>query len=123
MIQYDWERVKAQAKGKARNVILIMSAITWPSGMPTKQQKRNNPYYWKDFDGMSFLLEPEKLLVKKYELPIKDIVEYIALASRRSLAEYLLRGAKSLDIRLAPYVPSNNQLLTIINNEVQFKYE
>lgn len=123
MIQYDWDRVKAQAAGSSRNIILIMSAITWPQTLPTRDLKRINPYYWKDFSGLCFLANPERLLTKKYDYPVRDIVEYIALASRRSLADYLLTGNKKLDLRLAPFVPSNNQLLTITNNEVQFKYE
>jgi len=123
MIQFDWKRVKRLAKGDNIEIIKIMSAITWPEVAPTKQQKRLNPYYWKDYDGISFLVEPEKLLIKKYELPVKQIVEYIALASRRSLAEYLLTGDTTLDIRLAPFIPEVNQLLTITNNIVHFKYE
>jgi len=69
------------------------------------------------------LVEPEKLLIKKYELPVKEIVEYIALASRRSLAEYLLTKETTLDIRLAPFIPEKNQLLTITNTAVHFMYE
>ena len=123
MIQFDWSRVKKLSEGNSTEIIKIMSAITWPTGMPTRQQKRLNPYYWKDFDGLSFLLEPEKLLTKKYELPVKEIVEYIALASRRSLAEYLLTKETTLDIRLAPFIPEKNQLLTITNTAVHFMYE
>ena len=123
MIQFDWKRVKKLANGNNIEIIKIMSSITWSEAAPTKQQRRLNPYYWKDFNGISFLAEPEKLLIKKYELPVRDIVEYIALASRRSLAEYLLTGDTTLDIRLAPFIPEQNQLLTITNNIVHFKYE
>lgn len=123
MIQFDWQRVKRLANGSNIELIKVMSAITWPEAAPTRQQKRLNPYYWKDYEGISFLVEPEKLLIKKYELPVKDIVEYIALASKRSLAEYLLTGDTTLDIRLAPFIPETNQLLTISNNAVHFKYE
>lgn len=123
MIQFNWSRVKKLSAGSNTEIIKIMSAITWPTNIPTRQQKRLNPYYWKDFEGLSFLLEPEKLLTKKYEIPVKEIVEYIALASRRSLAEYLLTKDTTLDIRLAPFIPEKNQLLTITKTTVQFKYE
>jgi len=123
MIQYDWNRVKKQADNKSKNIILIISAITWPTNMPSIAQKRINPFLNKDFFGDSFLLYPEKLLEHKYVIPNKEIVEYIALASRRSIAEYSWNGTKTLDIRLAPFIPENNRLITIENSTVHFKYE
>jgi|LakMenEpi03Aug12_release.lakeMendotaPanAssembly.Ray.scaffolds.fasta_scaffold45813_5 hypothetical protein len=123
MILFDWEKVRTQSNGKISAVIQIISAITWPEVLPTRRQIMVNKFYGKDFSGNSFLLNPEDLLNKKYELKPKDIVEYIMLASKRCYADYLITAKTTLDARLVPYTVSGNELLTIANNEIYFKYE
>lgn len=122
MIQFDWSKIRKDSGGTDKGVILAISALTYPTAMPSQRQLWDNPKFYKDYYGISFLLNPEELLSKKYELPNNVLVEYIALASYRSLADYYLTGNKALDIRVAPFIPKNNQLLTI-NNAVHFKYE
>jgi len=123
MILFDWEKIRSDSKGKIGTIIQIISAITWPEVLPTKRQLIVNKFYGKDFSGNSFLLNPESLLNKKYELKAKDIVEYIMLASKRSYADYLITGNRTLNVRLLPYVIASNELITIKNNEIYFKYE
>ncbi|NDD82986.1 hypothetical protein EBZ38_01705 [bacterium] len=123
MILFDWEKIRSDSKGKIGAIIQIISAITWPEVLPTKRQLIVNKFYGKDFSGNSFLLNPESLLNKKYELKAKDIVEYIMLASKRSYADYLITGNRTLNVRLLPYVIASNELITIKNNEIYFKYE
>lgn len=71
---------------------------------------------------MSFLLNPEKLLQER-ALRNSEIVEYITLAARRPLSEYLYSGKTSLDCRLAPFIPTENKLLTTKNSQIYFAYE
>jgi len=121
MILFNWRKVKLIADYKLGSIMLIMHAITWPVLLPTRIQRLNNPYYEHDFSGHSYLLQPEKLLVRK-DIPLKDRVEYISLAARRSYAEYLLSGDTTLDCRLVKR-PTENQLITAKNNRVVFNYE
>ena len=81
---------------------------------------------YKKFPGESFLLEHTEL----FKLPSSydaEVVEYIALASRRNYfdAEYL-HNAK-LSIHYAYDVDLNklklNRLLKIVGKEILFKYE
>ena len=120
MIQYNWDRITRQAKGLDLEILHIMDSIVWGN----TKTNRHTVHFWKDYLGMSFLLEPELLLTKSYTASSREIVEYIELASYRSLAEYLLTGKTTLDFRVIPDSRIiTNQLLTIKNNEVLFKYE
>lgn len=121
MILFDWGKVKRHAKDK-KDVILIISSLTWPYILPTKRQRKLNKFYDMQFDGDSFLINPD-LLLQERSLSNYKIVEYITLASRRSYPEYLYSRKKTLDCRLAPFIPTDNELLTIKNNQIYFAFE
>mgnify|MGYP005666635745 CR=1 FL=1 len=121
MILFDWEKVKRKSKSK-KDMILAISAITWPNELPTKRLKKLNRFYNEQFPGLSFLLNPEALLAERL-LTNYEIVEYITLAARRSFAEYLYSGKTSLDCRSAPFIPTTNQLLTTKNSQIYFAFE
>jgi hypothetical protein len=76
----------------------------------------------KDFTGQSFLLNP-KVLLNDNNSTVEEKVEYIALASKRNLANYLLLGEKKLDCRLVRRIPTENKLLTTSDNAISFAYE
>lgn len=122
MILFDWNKVKSRARGSKKDTILIISSITWPYTLPTKRQRRLNRFYDEEFQGISFLLNAEELLESR-NLSNYKIVEYITLAARRSLADYLYCKEKTLDCRLAPFLPTNNELLTIKNDKIHFAFE
>lgn len=122
MILFDWKKVKRRAKGSKKDIILIISSITWPYILPTKRQLKINKFYNQEFTGISFLLNPEELLDSR-NLQNYEVVEYITLAARRSLAEYWYSRDKTLDCRLAPFVPTNNKLLTVKDNKIHFAFE
>jgi|AntAceMinimDraft_5_1070358.scaffolds.fasta_scaffold00600_23 hypothetical protein len=121
MILFDWHKVKFHADGKASNIMLIMHAITWPYVLPSYRMRKVNPFYDIDFNGHSFLLDPERFLNRR-DVPLTKRVEYVSLASRRCYAEYLLSGEKTLDCRLVKR-PIDNELLTVKTNRVCFAYE
>lgn len=121
MILFDWAKVKRHAKSK-KDIILIISSITWPYDLPTKKQRSLNKFYDMQFDGDSFLLHPE-LLLQERALSNFKIVEYITLAARRSYAEYLYGRKRTLDCRLAPFIPTDNELLTVKNSQIYFAFE
>ena len=58
-----------------------------------------------------------------YLTPKEEIVEYIALASKRNLASFLLGGDPRLDCRLVKTLPTNTRLITIENNHISCAYE
>jgi hypothetical protein len=121
MLLYSWSKVLKEAQSKS-DILIIMRMLTWPSQYYSGQHKKMNRWTAKDFDGFCFLLNPEELL-NKPEGDDDAILEYLYLASRRNLGDYLLTKNKKLDCRLVNYVPTNNQLLTIQNNEISFAYE
>tara|TARA_R110000772_G_scaffold66361_1_gene147870 strand:- start:66323 stop:66688 length:366 start_codon:yes stop_codon:yes gene_type:complete len=121
MILFDWHKVRLIADYKNGNIIKIMHAITWPVFLPTRYQRRLNPFYDYDFSGHSFLLSPEKLLERR-DVPLAKRVEYISLAARRCYADYLITEDATLDYRLVKG-PIENELITVKTNRVVFDYE
>lgn len=121
MLLYSWSKVLAEAQSKGE-ILAIMRMLTWPSASYSKKHKRLNRWAAKDFDGFCFLVNPEELL-NKPEGNDDAVLEYIYLASRRNLATFLLTNNKKLECRLVKDIPTNNQLLTIQNNEISFAYE
>ncbi len=121
MLLYSWSKVLKEAGSKS-DILAIMRLLTWPSESYSGNHKKLNRWASKDFSGYCFLLNPEELLNKPQQ-PADLILEYLYLASRRNLANYQLTGNKKLDCRLVKDLPTNNQLLTIQNNEISFAYE
>jgi hypothetical protein len=83
-------------------------------------------YYYTDFSGDSFLVNPDALLVHRYEWKEKELADYIGLASFRSTGEYLATGKVTLDLSHSPLgqdAINNNRLLRIDRGEIHFLYE
>ena len=121
MILYSWSKVLLKAKTMT-DVIVIMHGITWPSALRSKYNKNLKPFASVDFSGHCFLLNPEPLL-NDPGLPKENVIEYVSLASKRNLANFLLTGETRLDCRLAKSLPTKNKLLTIEDNYISFAYE
>jgi len=121
MILYSWSKVLAKAKTMT-DVIIIMHGITWPQSLHYKHHKNLRKFHGVDFTGHCFILNPEQLL-NNPSTAKEDVIEYISLASKRSLANYLLTGEITLDSRLAKSPPAKNKLLTINENNISFAYE
>jgi hypothetical protein len=121
MILFDWKKAKQKARNN-KDIILIISAITWPNALPSRKARSVNRFFDYQFPGMSFLIDPESLLQER-ALKNSEIVEYITLAARRPLSEYLYSGKTSLDCRLAPFIPTDNKLLTTKNSQIYFAFE
>jgi hypothetical protein len=121
MILFDWKKIKRSCKGN-KDIILAISSITWPTPLPSRKVYFANRFYQEQFPGMSYMINPEQLLQER-ALKNAELVEYITLAARRPLAEYLYSGKTSLDCRLAPFIPTDNQLLTTKNSQIYFAFE
>ena len=83
-------------------------------------------YYYTDFSGDSFLVNPHALLVNRNKWKDKEIADYIGLASFRNTGEYLATGKITLDLSHSPMgqdALNNNRLLRIDRGEIHFLYE
>lgn len=76
--------------------------------------------------GDSFLLDPISILADN-TTDILYIYQYIFLAAKRDYSLYKLYGTTSLPLSQYPDIKigsiRNNPLLTVTNNNIQFKYE
>ena len=100
--------------------------------MLIKKQIPNNKYdpiysySQMSFMGISFMLHPDVLLFNSYKYSTRDISVYYALASLRSLPEYVVSQKTTLDVLHLP-VPletiTQNRLLRIDGDNIHFLYE
>lgn len=118
MIRFDWQKIRQGSKTN-RDIIQKIEYITWPDNY--RRIRVDTPEL---LFGESFIINPEKFLLEnKGRVPAKYLVEYIYIASLRSLADYLVLGTKTLDSRLLLIDVSHNSLIKIENNIVLLKYE
>jgi len=72
------------------------------------------------------MLHPDVLLFNSYKYTTRDISVYYALASLRSLPEYLVSQKTTLDVLHLP-VPletiTENRLLVLEGDDIHFLYE
>lgn len=121
MLLYSWNKVLARSKTMT-DVIIIMHSLVWPRQLKMNTYTNLQKFHGLDFNGHCFLLNPVPLL-NDPELAKEDVIEYISLASKRNLANYLLTGETTLDSRLAKTPPTKNKLLTVNENHISFAYE
>ena len=80
----------------------------------------------KSLSGNSFLLNPEPLFRDK-NTDILYIVQYIKLAARRDFALYKFHNFTGLQLSYYPNIDlesvKHNPLLTVTNQQINFKYE
>lgn len=123
-ILYDWNKINRAAQGKVSNIITILDMITFKRKPRSKLDPRYK-FYGKDFSGLSYLLNPEELLEYKNTVTSKEIAQYLALASYRSHAEFVMTGDRSLSLLKNPVrldLIKHNRLLQI-DNSIKFLYE
>lgn len=129
MLTYKWKKLYKETNGKARDIVNVIEMLTF-------QQRPRNFYdpmykYWNtDFSGHNFLVSPETLLYNAYKYSYQQLATYIALASYRSLGEYLATGKITLDLIRSPvqhpefFIKDTSLLNVDINNGVvHFCYE
>ena len=122
---YDWQKVYDEAKGSVALCNRIMEMII------TKRIPKNtyDPIYnlaTKNFSGDSFLVHPDILLFESYKYSHRETAEYYALASLRSLGEYIVSRKVTLDLLHVPVdleFINNNRLLSMDEHSVHFLYE
>lgn len=127
MILYDWKKMFNFGEGSVAEVYRIFKM--WSNReIPTSRRDPIYKYAGVNFSGISFLLHDDVLLYNSYKHEKRDIVQYVALASYRNLADYKAHGTITLDRYDAPDIEEDlfhhNELLTLTDeNKVRFLYE
>ena len=125
MLLYDWKKISRKAGRSSKRILTILEAML-ATNIPRNRFDPIYPYYYEDFSGHSFLVNPELLLQFRYKWKDKELADYIGLASFRNLGEYLVNEDITLNLDLSPLTETtinNNRLLRIKNNRIHFLYE
>ena len=125
MLLYDWRKILRYSGGSSKRILVILKAMT-QLGLPRNKYDPVYKYYYTDFSGGSFLVNPEYLLMYRYKWKDKEIADYIGLASFRNLGEYRATKKLTLDLSHSPLgldALNNNRLLRIERDEIHFLYE
>ena len=120
---------------KARNALKNGSIIIYPTDTvwgigcdPFNQESVDNLFRikGKKEEGLSVLINPEKLLTERLKYTNREAAEYVAVASYRNYLEYMKTGDTKLhliDFPLFEDIINNNRLLHMENGTIHFKFE
>lgn len=125
MLLYNWKKVFKYSGGSSKRILLILKAMT-QIGLPRNKYDPVYKYYYTDFSGDSFLVNPEYLLMYRHKWKDKELADYIGLASFRNTGEYLATGKITLDLSHSPLgqdAINKNRLLRIEGKNIHFYYE
>ena len=125
MLLFDWKKVYDTAQGDISTCNLIMEMLVKKS-IPRNKYDPIYRFSQRNFSGSSFLVHPEFLVHHSYKYTKKELCVYYALASLRSLPEYLASNKTTLESLHCP-VPlddiKDNRLLIVDDEEITFIYE
>ena len=125
MFLFDWKKVYDTAEGNVSRCNMIIEMLI-KKQIPNNKYDPIYSYSQMSFMGISFMLHPDVLLFNSYKYSTRDISVYYALASLRSLPEYVVSQKTTLDVLHLP-VPletiTQNRLLRIDGDNIHFLYE
>lgn len=125
MIFFDWQKILRRTGGSSKRIILVITAMTMQR-LPRNLYDPLYKYYYDDFTGESFLIQPETLLMKASGYRPKEVAEYVGLASYRNYAHYSITKDATLDLLHSPLSEdtiNKNRLLRIEDGRVHFLFE
>jgi len=130
MIKFNWEQVKRNCKYDPIQILqyfCFKEKIWLPNYLPKNYSKKLYHYATiADYPyGDSYILNIKPVLLNTKNYFTDDIYNYISLASARNYFDYKVRKIITLPtvIAKANKVELYNPLLTVINDEIHFKYE
>lgn len=112
MIFFDWKKVLQLSEGNIKDIIRIMYANTYQ--VTTIKHTRNKIKFkllTHDIKGDSYLLNPKDIFKNEKHATLKQMAEYISLASLRNYLDYKWYNHITLPLN---YTDINRQ--TIENN-------
>jgi hypothetical protein len=125
MLLFSWKKIYRKSGGMSSRIILILKTML-NTTIPKNRWDPTYKYFYEDFSGTSFLINPYDLLQNSFRWTKKEIGDYVGLASFRSLGEYRATGKKTLDLAHSPIgidAINKNRLLRVENGEIHFYYE
>lgn len=125
MLLYDWNKIWEKTDGNISDCFLIFKMMT-NNLIPKNRYDRLYRFRNTDFRGHSFLVHPDVLLFHSYKYTKREIAQYLALASLRSLAGYYAFGTIHLSLfetSVSTELFKDNRLLRIENDIIHFIYE
>lgn len=126
MIFFDWKKVQKLSGGKSKNVVRLLTILTYDIKMPRKD-KNISQFYNQDISGDSYLLNPREIFKNKLQVNFNHMALYIELASLRNYLDYKWYGVKSLPLKYTEIDRASleaNPLLSIDGQDnITFYYE
>ena len=125
MIKFNWTKIFNVSEGNPTEILNIIAYIKYKP-IPKNNYDKIKKYTKYDWDGDSYLINPQKVLSMRATLSEKQLAEYVALASFRNLADYKVTGRKTLSVYESPMLIESlktNKLLSIDKGEIYFCWE
>lgn len=125
MFLYNWNKIFSEANGSLREINRIFKMMV-EHQIPVNRYDKIYKYSTINFIGESFLVHPDVLLYNAYQYDLREISQYLALASVRSLADYLAYGKTTVDLLEVPVSQElyyDNRLLYVEDGHLHFLYE
>lgn len=122
MIFFNWQKVIQLSKGRIKDIIRILYANTY--GITVIKHKRNKDKFkllTQDIKGDSYLLNPKDIFKNEKHATLKQMVEYIMLASLRNYLDYKWYKNTTLPLKyteLNRQAIENNPLLEIDEDDI-----
>ena len=129
MLLYDWRKIYRVSGGNVIEIHDIFEMLVNKS-IPRHTGDKLYKYSKHDFNGLSFLAHPDVLLFNSYKHSYKEIAQYLATASFRSISDYVATQTTTLELLHFPFANflveniHTNSLLRIDDKDlVHFLYE
>lgn len=125
MFLFSWEKVFNEAEGSPLECCRIMEMLI-EKQIPKNKYDPIFKYATKSFNGTSFMVHADVMALNAYKYSHRDVAIYYALASLRSMADYIATQQTTLDLYHVPVdleLIEENSLLRIGDGVVHFLYE
>jgi hypothetical protein len=129
MLLYNWQKIYNASNQDVVEIVRILRMITYKQ-IPENTFDPIYKYHQMKFLGESYLVHPDVLVHNAHYHSYKNIASYIALASLRPYAEWVVSGKTSLELIHIPMEPefilqtiATNDLLAAEDGNLMFLYE
>lgn len=123
---YNWQKVFLCAQGNPLECFRIFKMLV-NKEIPESKYDPIYSYQGIDFSGDSFLMNPDALLFNAYKHTMHDISVYLAIASLRSLNDFINDGIITLELIKSPIDPrehiEDQNLIYVKDDVIHFLYE
>ena len=125
MITYDWKTVWMRSEGSSAKILDIIDYLAFRP-IPENIYDPVIQFTEVDWSGISYIINPKPILeyrIRRYE---KELAEYVALASFRSLAEFKVTKRTTLPVLASPIPVEDlidNRFLSLESGNIHFRWE